>query len=112
MNEEQREEIKAYKIQIVVLIIVLIAIIISFTYLQDLINKVKYNSVSKAKLFNKNYLITSIFVFVSFVFILITYRNYQKRRDNETFLALLESIFLTIASLIRLYNIKKNQERY
>ena len=112
MNEEQREEIKAYKIQIVVLIIVLIAIIISFPYLQDLINKVKYNSVSNTKLFNKNYLITSIFVFVSFVFILITYWNYLRRRDNETFLALLESIFLTIASLIRLYNIKKNQERY
>lgn len=111
MNEEQREEIKYYKIQIVLLFIVLIAIIIAFTYLQDLIYKAKYGFISKDKLFRKNYLISSIFVFISFAYIIITYRNYQKRQDNESFLALLESLFLTIASLIRLYNIKKNQER-
>lgn len=112
MNEEQKEEINSYKIQIVILFIVLIAIIIAFTYLQDLIYKAKYGFISKDKLFKKNYLISSIFVFVSFGYIIITFRNYQKKRDNEAFLALLESIFLTIASLIRLYNLKKNQERY
>ena len=112
MNEEHTEEINSYKIQIVILFIVLIAIIIAFTYLQDLIYKAKYGFISKDKLFKKNYLISSIFVFVSFGYVIITFRNYQKKRDNEAFLALLESIFLTIASLIRLYNLKKNQERY
>lgn len=111
MNEEEKEEIKSYKVQIVLLFIVLIAIIIAFSFLQDLIYKAKYGFVNKEKLFNKNYLITSIFVFISFAYIIIAYRNYQKRRDNETFLALLESIFLTIASLLRLYNLKKKQER-
>lgn len=111
MNEEQKEEINSYKIQILLLFIVLIAIIIAFTYLKDLINKVKYGYVNKNKLFQKNYLISSIFVFISFAYIIITYKNYQKRKDNESFLALLESLFLTIASLIRVYNIKKNQER-
>lgn len=111
MNEEQKEEINSYKIQIVLLFIVLIALIIAFTYLKDLINRVKYNYPSKSDLYKKNYLLSSIFVFLSFGYIIIAYRNYQKRRDNEAFLSLIESILLTIASLVRLYNVKKNQGR-
>jgi len=112
MNEEQKEQLNSYRLQIVFLFIVLIAIIIAFTYLQDLINKVKFGVENKSELYKKNYLISSIFVFISFGYIIITFRNYQKRRDNETFLALIESLFLTIASLIRLINIRKNQEKY
>ena len=112
MNEEQKEEINSYKIQIVLLFIVLIALIIAFTYLKDLINRVKYNYPSKSDLYKKNYLLSSIFVFLSFGYIIIAYRNYQKRRDNEAFLSLIESILLTIASLVRLYNVKKNQGRW
>ena len=112
MNEEQKEQINSYKLQIVFLFIVLIAIIIAFTYLQDLINKVKFGVENKSELYKKNYIISSIFVFISFWYIIITFRNNQKRRDNETFLALIESLFLTIASLIRLINIRKNQEKY
>lgn len=111
MNEEQKEEINSYKIQIVLLFIVLIALIIAFTYLKDLITKAKYGYPNKSELYKKNYIISSIFVFISFGYIIITYRNYQKRRDNEAFLSLIESILLTIASLVRLYNIKKNQGR-
>ena len=112
MNEEQREEIKGYYLQIIFLFIVLIAIIIAFTFLQDLIYKTKYGISSNQKLFKKNYLLSYLFVIVSFGFLLLALRNYLKQRNKLTYLALLESIFLTIASLIRLYNIKRNQERY
>jgi hypothetical protein len=112
MNEEQKEELKSYRLQIVFLFIVVFAILIAFSYLQDLINKVKYGVVNKSELFKKNYIISSIFVFISFGYVIITFKNYIKRKDNETFLALIEAIFLLIASLIRLFNLKKNQERY
>lgn len=112
MNEEQREEIKGYYLQIIFLFIVLIAIIIAFTFLQDLIYKVKYGVPTNEKLFKKNYLLSYLFVIVSFGYLLIAVKNYLKKRDNETYLSLLEGIFLTIASLIRLFNIKRNQERY
>ena len=89
----------------------LIALIISFTYLRDLINRVKYNYPSKDELYRKNYLLSTIFILTSFGYAILAYKKYQKRRDNESFLALIEAILLTIASLIRFYNIKKNQGR-
>ena len=49
MNEEQKEQLNSYRLQIVFLFIVLIAIIIAFTYLQDLINKVKFGVENKSE---------------------------------------------------------------
>lgn len=112
MSEEQKEEIKGYYLQIIFLFIALIAIVIAFTFLQDLINRVKYGVPSNDKLFKKNYILSSLFVILSFGYLLLALKNYLKNRSNLTYLALIESILLTIASLVRLYNIKKNQERY
>ena len=111
MSEEQKEEIKSYYLQIILLFIVLIAIAIAFTYLRDLISRSKYGYPSKGQLYRKNLLFSYIFVALSFGYVLISLKNYMKKRNNETYLALIESIFLTIASLLRIYNITKNQER-
>ncbi len=115
MNEESiYKQIRQYKDQIIAVFVVILALIIYLTVLDDLIKLakgLKDESINKSIL-KRGEIIALLYLVVTIYFTYVAYKTYLKNKNNTNLNYLIALLLVLIACIIRYITTKRTSDSY